>query len=222
MKRTKYHYIYKITNKVTGKYYVGMHSTYNMEDGYFGSGKILKRSIAKYGIDAHAKEILLTADTRDQLVEHEKRLVNEELVADPLSMNIRLGGEGGGGWTREQQRENNRKAQQTMKLLWQNDPDWAERKRQHSRENFQRLREEGKIPPPTPHVPGKFKHTEESKQRMSRAAKGRYSGGKNPKAIKVKDQEGNVFDTLIECAAYHSVHPDTISRWIRKGKFSKV
>lgn len=34
----KYHYIYKITRNQDGKFYVGMHSTDDLDDGYFGSG----------------------------------------------------------------------------------------------------------------------------------------------------------------------------------------
>ena len=40
-KKHKYHYIYKTTCNVTGKYYIGMHSTSNLNDGYIGSGRRL-------------------------------------------------------------------------------------------------------------------------------------------------------------------------------------
>lgn len=44
------HYIYKITNILNGKYYVGKHSSNCIQkDGYMGSGKHLKNAIKKYG-----------------------------------------------------------------------------------------------------------------------------------------------------------------------------
>ena len=53
------HYlIYKTTNLLDGKYYVGCHQTKNPNDGYLGSGKHLKRAIKKYGFDNFKVEIL--------------------------------------------------------------------------------------------------------------------------------------------------------------------
>jgi hypothetical protein len=48
--------VYKITNLVNGKYYIGKdkHSIKN----YLGSGKIIKSAILKYGIENFKKEIL--------------------------------------------------------------------------------------------------------------------------------------------------------------------
>jgi group I intron endonuclease len=94
-KEKKYHYIYKTTNLKNGKYYVGMHSTDNLEDGYMGSGKRLRRSLNKHGKENFKFEILEFLPNRVSLREREKELVNEELVKDDTSMNIKLGGDGG-------------------------------------------------------------------------------------------------------------------------------
>lgn len=91
----KYHYIYKTTCKVTGKYYIGMHSTSNLEDGYIGSGQRLWKSIKKHGKDNHSIEILEWLPDRSSLKTREKELVNESLLKDPMCMNLALGGGGG-------------------------------------------------------------------------------------------------------------------------------
>lgn len=91
----KHHYIYKIICSVTNKFYVGIHSTNNLEDGYMGSGKKLWRSIKKYGIENHTKEIIEFFPNRDLLINKEKEIVNESLLKDKLCMNIALGGYGG-------------------------------------------------------------------------------------------------------------------------------
>jgi hypothetical protein len=45
-----FYYFYKITNKINGKYYYGVHSTNNIEDGYMGSGVVITKAYEKYGI----------------------------------------------------------------------------------------------------------------------------------------------------------------------------
>ncbi len=47
-KDKKYHFIYKTTNLLSGRYYIGMHSTNDLEDGYLGSGKKHRRTIKKH------------------------------------------------------------------------------------------------------------------------------------------------------------------------------
>lgn len=46
---TIYHFVYKTTNTINKKYYYGVHTTSDIDDGYMGSGVLLRRSIKKYG-----------------------------------------------------------------------------------------------------------------------------------------------------------------------------
>lgn len=89
------HYIYKTTCLVTGRYYLGMHSTNNLDDGYMGSGKRLRYSIRKHGIENHVKEILEFFETRDLLIEAEMKAITPNMITDKDCMNLMSGGTGG-------------------------------------------------------------------------------------------------------------------------------
>ena len=91
----KYHFIYKTTNLKNGKYYIGMHSIFDLNDGYLGSGDRLRRSIRKHGKENFKLEILEFFEDRDSLAKREKELVNEELIKDEMCMNLKPGGTGG-------------------------------------------------------------------------------------------------------------------------------
>lgn len=87
--------IYKITNNLNGMFYIGKHQTLNPNDSYFGSGTRIQRAIKKYGKQNFSKEILFIFDNEDDMNHKEIELVNEELIKDPKSYNIHLGGIGG-------------------------------------------------------------------------------------------------------------------------------
>jgi hypothetical protein len=91
----KYHFIYKTTCLITDRYYIGMHSTSNLKDGYIGSGRRLWLSINKHGKENHSFEILEFLPSRLELKAREMAIVNETLLADPMCMNLQLGGGGG-------------------------------------------------------------------------------------------------------------------------------
>ena len=90
------HYtIYKITNKETGKFYVGKHQTMNPMDDYFGSGVAIVNAIKLHGKDKFEKEILYTFTTSEEMDAKEREIITEELVSNPNCYNIGIGGEGG-------------------------------------------------------------------------------------------------------------------------------
>jgi len=125
-KNKKYHFIYKTTNQLNGKYYIGMHSTSNLKDGYVGSGTRLKRAIKKYGIKNFKFEILEYCDTRELLVEREKRIVNIDLLNDELCLNLVCGGIG--GFTPEVARKGAIASNKKQRTLIDTDPEWVKRR----------------------------------------------------------------------------------------------
>lgn len=94
-KEKRYHFIYKTTNILTGRYYYGMHSTDNLNDGYLGSGKRLRYSINKYGKRNHIKVIFEYCSDRKSLIEREKEIINLNEIAKEDCMNLMVGGKGG-------------------------------------------------------------------------------------------------------------------------------
>jgi len=61
--------VYKTTNLINGKIYVG--SDKNNNPKYLGSGKLLKQAIQKYGRDNFKKEILCECESRKDLIVRE-------------------------------------------------------------------------------------------------------------------------------------------------------
>lgn len=87
-----FHTVYKITNNVNGKIYVGVHTTENLCDEYYGSGDQIMSAINKYGIENFSKEILHICETRKQAFEIESKIVDEEFVKRKDTYNMALGG----------------------------------------------------------------------------------------------------------------------------------
>ena len=83
--------VYKTTNIINGKYYIGKHKTTKLNDGYLGSGKLLKRAIEKYGVENFSKEILFIFDNEEDMNNREKEIVE----INENTYNLCSGGQGG-------------------------------------------------------------------------------------------------------------------------------
>lgn len=88
--------IYKITNLVNGKFYIGKDKHNN--PAYMGSGLLLKKAMNKYGKENFIKEILEECFNLEELSKREIYWI-EKLNAIKEGYNIATGGEGGDTYT---------------------------------------------------------------------------------------------------------------------------
>lgn len=63
--------VYRTTNILNGKTYIGCHETYDINDSYLGSGKLLKRAIEKYGRQYFEKDIIEVCSDRQTMFNRE-------------------------------------------------------------------------------------------------------------------------------------------------------
>lgn len=94
----KYYTIYKITHKDSGKFYIGRHVTENLDDGYMGSGKLIKYAQEKYGLEAFEKEYIAVFYDPYFMFLYEQTIVTEEFCNRKDTYNIAPGGFAG-GWS---------------------------------------------------------------------------------------------------------------------------
>lgn len=75
-----YYLIYETKNLLNGKLYRGCHSTENIDDGYLGSGVVFQKALRKHGKENFKRTILEIFDNVEEMIEAEKRYVNQEWV----------------------------------------------------------------------------------------------------------------------------------------------
>lgn len=91
-------YIYKTTNLVNGKIYVGQHSTTLKSDNYLGNGVYLNGAIKKYGRSNFKIEILLKClPCKNYLNLKEIEYIKKNNCVHPNGYNLSNGGAGNGG-----------------------------------------------------------------------------------------------------------------------------
>ena len=89
----KYYYFYKIINTLNGKYYYGVHETFNINDYYSGSGVLINKSYKKYGKENFEKHILKFFNSKEDMYSYENKIVNIDEINNTLSYNSAIGGD---------------------------------------------------------------------------------------------------------------------------------
>lgn len=178
----KYYTVYKIENKINGKFYIGAHATSNLDDGYMGSGKLIKRAIAKYGVENFEKSYLAVFDDPADMFALESELVCESVVIDPLCYNLKDGGLGGFDHVNSST-DHQRHAAAASNLRQQtlrNDPQWRNAKSTKMSETMRRIWASGarKLDDGFPQAFAGRTHSDEAKRRIG-AANAQMTGEKN-------------------------------------------
>lgn len=182
--------IYKITNQIDGKFYIGSHKTKDLNDNYMGSGTYLKHAQDKYGIENFKKEILFVFETADEMYAKEAEIVNEDFLATENTYNLKIGGLGGWDYLNNKDKfDNPSHSLSHMKMM--NDVDRESRQERLARlhedpvwkSEFIRKLREGQnkrinSPDYVPSFLGKS-HTKETKRKISESAKVTSKGDRN-------------------------------------------
>lgn len=89
------YYVYKTTNIVNNKIYVGVHKSDNIQsDQYLGSGKILNIAILKYGRDKFNRQILYEFKQQSEAYFMQSQIVDKQFVKRKDTYNCKTGGTG--------------------------------------------------------------------------------------------------------------------------------
>ena len=86
--------VYKITNKINNKYYIGIHKEEPNEAlrKYMGSGTAIKKAIEDEGVENFHKEILFRYDNREEMIAKEAELVTPQMINENDNYNLQTGG----------------------------------------------------------------------------------------------------------------------------------
>lgn len=219
--KSQHFLIYKTTNLINGKIYIGKHIARCIDDGYMGSGKLLKRAISKYGIENFVREILHECSSEEEMNAKEAEIVTEEFCNLDTNYNLCVGGQGGFSYinrndlqgfvldsnlAKRGRIEANKngaliKSKQRRNEL-RNDRDWVERNKSAIREGRAKSSKKGSS------FLGKT-HTDQTKDKM------RLSNKRTQKVI----IKGIHYDSLMQAYRMTGERTSEISRKIRSDKY---
>lgn len=169
----KYYTVYKITNKTSGKYYIGKHQTNDLNDEYMGSGTLIKEAIKLEGRNNFIKEILFVFDNPKEMDNKEHELV--EITEN--TYNQIEGGSLSPFQTKQIAQIGRKNADKAIIKKYGMLPGQLPQARKKASEIFKKLHKEGKIK--------QFdwtgrKHKEETKRKIGEKNSLKYKGSGNP------------------------------------------
>lgn len=175
-----FYYLYKITNLINNKIYIGVHKTKNLNDCYMGSGTVLNAAIKKHGLQNFKKEILEFFSSESEMFLREKEVVTNDFLLREDTYNLRRGGNGGFDFINKDKaliKRRNKKVANIRDFTNQRNAIRQVKKTESYRKNMSESQKNRfKTEPGTFY--GKT-HSTESKEKISSSNKGRNIGEKN-------------------------------------------
>ena len=196
--------IYKTTNKINNKIYVGIHKTSNPYDSYLGSGVALMDAIKIYGKHSFSKEVLHICKNKKEAIQMEADIVNEDFVKRRDTYNLTVGGDLPPDFSREKRSrikkefyKNNPEARKAvgdrMRAFW-NSPEGRKKRPETTPDQIKKM-QDGRIK--AKECP---KHREMLFKKQSEAMKKRFENPKeneqSKKALIAVSRRGMNEDTL--------------------------
>ena len=215
------YYIYRITNNVNGKTYIGQHKYKKLNDSYMGSGVILHRAFDKYGKENFTKEILYSRiQYQETANDMEKFAIAKERALGKAEYNIANGARGGDTYHCVDEETQKRIAWSKGKKR----PDLSKKMKEIHKQKGHKVG--GRK--------NKYESEDERRNGQSEIMKKKYASGeiepwnkgkhyKNPKRcvriINVKTND--VYIGIEDCMEKLHIGHSTVYRWIKKGVLNR-
>lgn len=221
-----YGYIYKTTNMVNNKIYIGKKKG-EFCPTYYGSGKLIKLSIEKYGLDNFKVEIIKECYSLKEINEQEKYFI-EKLFPE---YNIAAGGTGGNTMLLMPENEKRILIEKRSKSLSIKHNNLSKEERLEWNKNISNSKK-GK-----PSFRPNYHHTEEVKKRISESNKkaikpdrwyennklvGLRRRGTPASNRKKVECDGIIFDSITQACKEINISKPTLYKRIKEGKYRYV
>lgn len=186
--------VYKTTNLINGKFYIGVHRVGSSRKHYLGSGILLVKAIKKYGIVNFKRETIKECNSKEEAFYLERELITREFINTNQCYNLALGGCGGdlGEVSNSKKR---------------GDGNWTRKVSKENTPAFGRVKDKHPLYGKT----AKDYMTESGRKSLSEKTKNRQLGSKNSAARRVIDtQTGKIYDTIKSAAEELGINYSTL------------